>query len=75
MKSKFNQYLKVDNLILEVKSETKTKPARITIAVPQELVDKLFQCFSNIEKCKIANLYLCWKDLDIKKDKYEKEHN
>ena len=75
MKNKFNQYLKVDNLILEVKSETKTKPARITIAVPQKLVNKLFQCFSNIEKCKIANLYLCWKDLDIKKDKHEKEYS
>jgi len=65
MKNKFNQFLRVDNLILDVKAGSEKSSAKITIAVPDELVEKLFACFSSKDKCKIANFYLCWKDLDL----------
>jgi hypothetical protein len=47
---KRNQFLDLSGLIIEVKGETKGKSAKITVAIPDELAEKIMKsmCGSDI---------------------------
>ena len=60
---KFNQFLEIGKNISSIKTSTKKKSAMLEIAITDELANKLMQCYG--DKCDIANMYLCWKDLGI----------
>jgi len=62
---KFNQFLQIGNNISSIKVSSKNKSALLEIAITDELAHKLMECYGN--DCKIANMYLCWKDLSVEK--------